>query len=238
MKKYFLIVFLICGIIAFSGCIGSQSAGSGNVINQTKNVSSFNQVALNGTGTLVITQGDNESLVVEAEDNVIPNINTDVSNNQLNINLKNNTVIPTKAIKYHLTVRDLNSIQIDGSGQIESNTLNTNNLTIKINGAGQSSMTNLNVNVLNIEILGAGKLNMAGSANNQTIKISGAGNYSANNLTSRTTTINIEGGGIAVVKVSDILNVIITGAGDISYLGNPQINRQISGTGNIKQITG
>lgn len=238
MKKYFLLIFLLCGVIAVSGCIGSQGSGSGNIVNQTKNVSSFNQVILNGTGTLVINQGNNESMTIEAEDNIVSNINTSVSNEQLIIGFQKNTPIPTKPIRYYITVKDLNSIQIDGAGQIESNTLNTNNLSIKINGAGQSKISDLKVNLLTIDINGAGKLHIAGSAINQTIKISGAGNYSANNLTSKTAAIKIDGGGIATVRVSDLLDVIINGAGDISYIGNPRINRQINGGGNIKQING
>jgi hypothetical protein len=237
MKKYFVLIILISGVIAISGCIGTQNAGSGNVVNTIKNVSSFNQVILSGTGTLIITQGSNESLVIEAEDNVGSNITPVVSNNELILN-QNNTPIPTKPVKYHLTVKDLNRIQIDGAGQIQSDTLNTNNLTININGASQGAMNNLNVVILTVNINGAGKLNMGGTAANQTIKISGAGNYNAGNLISKNAVINIDGGGNVVVRVSDLLNVIINGAGDISYIGNPQINRQITGGGNIKQITG
>ena len=237
MKKYIFIVVLICAVIAVSGCIGPQGSGSGNVVNTTKNVSGFNQVNLSGTGTLIITQGNNESLVVEAEDNIGPKITTTVSNNELILN-QNNTPIPTKPIKYYLTVKDLNRIQVDGAGQIQSDKLKTKNMTIIMNGAGQSNLKNLNVALLTITINGAGKLNMSGTATNQTIKINGAGNYNAGNLTSKTTSINIDGGGNVVVRVSDLLNVMINGAGDISYIGNPQINRQINGVGNIKQITG
>lgn len=238
MKKYIPILFLISAIIAISGCISSQTSGSGNVINQTENVSGFDQVVLNGTGTLIITQGDNESLVVEAEDNVIPNINTEVTDNQLKIELKSYAINPTKPIKYHLTVKDLNSVTISGTGKIESDSLNTTKLTIKIDGASEGNIADLNVDQLIIDINGAGKLNIAGTATNQTIKILGAGNYSANNLTSKSASIDINGGGIATLRVSDILDVIINGAGDISYIGNPEITKQISGAGNIQQVTG
>lgn len=237
MKRYFAIILMICAVIAVSGCIGSQVSGSGNVINTTKNVSGFNQVVLSGTGILIITQGNNESLVIEAEDNIGPNITTSVNNNQLTLT-QNNTPVPTKPVKYHLTVKDLNQIQIDGAGQIQSDTLNTNNLTVIINGAGQSSMTNLNVILLNIVINGAGKLSIAGTANNQTVKVFGAGNYNASNLTSKSASITAEGAGKATIRVSDILNVIINGAGDVSYIGNPQINKQINGVGKLNQITG
>lgn len=238
MKKYILLAFLLLVVVAVSGCIGTQNTGSGNVINQTKNVSGFNQVLLNGTGTLVITQGDKESLTVEAEDNVISHINTEANNNQLNISFQGNVPLPTKPIKYYLTVKDLKSIDIQGAGQIESGGLKTDNLTMKVNGAAQGNITNLNVNLLTIIIEGAGRINLAGNANNQTINISGAGNYNAGNLTSRTATISINGGSRTTLRVSDLLNVIINGGGDISYIGNPKVTQQINGGGNIKQITG
>lgn len=237
MKKYIFLIIVICSVIAISGCIGSQNAGSGNVVNTSKNVSGFNQVTLGGSGTLIITQGSNESLMIEAEDNIGPNVTAVVSNNELILN-QNNTPVPTKPVKYHLTVKDLNRIQIDGAGQIQSDALNSKNLTININGASQGTMNNLNVVILTVTINGAGKLNLAGTATNQTIKITGAGNYGAGNLASKNAAINIDGGGNVVVRVSDFLNVIINGAGDISYIGNPQISRQINGGGNVKQVTG
>ena len=43
-------------------------------------VSSFDQVSLNGQGDLIITQGEQESLQIEAEDNLIPVIETERNN--------------------------------------------------------------------------------------------------------------------------------------------------------------
>ncbi len=238
MKKYIFIIPLIFGIIAISGCIGSTSTGSGHVINQTRNVSGFNQIVMNDTGTLVITQGNNEALTVEAEDNVIPQIKTSVSDNQLNINLDRGIVTPTKPVTYYLTVKDLSSVTINGAGQIQSSNLNTSSLTIRINGAGQGNLTNLTVNTLTITMDGAGRMNAMGKTTNQTINISGAGQYGANNLDSKITIIYINGAGQATVRVSDILNAMINGAGQINYIGNPQITQKINGAGTIKQIQG
>lgn len=237
MRKYILVAILFCGIIAASGCIG-QNSGSGKVINETKNVSGFNQVALNATGTLIITQGSTESLTVEAEDNVAPNIKTQVSNNQLQISFDKNLIVPTKPINYYLTVKNLSSIDISGAGKIQSNNLNSDNLTIRINGAGEGNITNLTANTLIIKIDGAGKMNTAGNVNDQTINISGAGEYNAKDLISKTLTISVDGAGKATVRVSDRLNAMINGAGAISYIGNPQVTKQVNGAGNIQQITG
>ena len=238
MKKYLLLVLLFIGIVAVSGCIGTTNSGSGHVINQTRNVSGFNQINLDDTGTLIITQGNTESLTVEAEDNVMPQIKTQVSNNQLNININRANVIPTKSVKYYLTVKNISSININGAGQIQSSKLNTSDLTIKINGAGQGNLTNLTANSLTLTIDGAGRMNISGTTNNQTINISGVGEYVADNLNSKTTSITINGAGKATVRVSVLLNAVINGAGQILYIGNPQVNQKINGTGNVKQTTG
>ncbi|MGZ7107850.1 MAG: GIN domain-containing protein, partial [Methanobacterium sp.] len=75
MKKYIIIVLLLLAVIAASGCT-NQSTGSGKVINQTRDVASFNQIDFNGAGELIITQGDKESVTVQADDNLMNNIKT------------------------------------------------------------------------------------------------------------------------------------------------------------------
>ena len=237
MKKYIVAAFIIIAVVAASGCTWQGATGSGNVVNQSQNVSGFNQVSVDGSGTLIITQGDKESLTIEAEDNIMQYIKTDVSNNVLNIRITN-PVVPTKPIMYYLTVKDLNSISYSGGGKIQSNGLNTSSLTININGAGEGTLSNLNVNALKIIISGAGKLSLSGNANNQDISISGAGDYNAGNLTSKIVTINISGAGKGTVKVSNSLNAVVNGAGQISYIGNPQVTKQVNGAGSIKQVTG
>lgn len=238
MKKYILIALILLVVAAASGCIGQNATGSGNVINQSQNVSGFNQVALSGIGTLIITQGNQESLTIEAEDNLMPYIKTSVNNNKLNINIERGMPVPTKPILFHLTVKDLNTIETSGSGKIQSDNLKANSLAININGAGEGNLTNLNVNTLKILISGAGRLFMSGNANNQDVSISGAGEYNANNLASKSATITISGAGRGTVKVSDSLNAVVNGAGQISYIGSPKITQSINGAGSVKQVQG
>ena len=238
MKKYIIVVLLLIAVVAAAGCVNQGGTGSGNVINESRTASGFNQIDLNGAGELIIAQGSNESVNIVAEDNLMKYIKTSVDNNKLTITFENNMPVPTKGVKFYITVKDLNSISTSGSGKIVSNNLNVNGLTINVNGAGEGNFANLNAQTLKILISGAGKMNMAGNVNDQTINISGAGDYNANNLTSKTASVSINGGGKATVKVSDALNAAINGAGDISYIGNPKLTQQINGAGKINQISG
>lgn len=236
LKRYIIVVLLLFAVVAASGCINQGATGSGNVINESRSSSGFNQIDLNGAGELIITQGNNESLTIEAENNLMQYIKTGVSNNKLSITFDNKMPVPTKGIKFYITVKDLSDISISGSGKIVSNNLNVNGLNININGAGEGDLSNFNAQTLKIIISGAGKMNIAGAVNEQSINISGAGDYNANSLTSKTASISINGGGRAVVRVSDALNTVINGGGQISYIGNPEITQQINGAGDIRQI--
>lgn len=238
MKKYIIAVLLLFAVVAASGCINQGATGSGNVINESRSVSGFNQIDLTGTGEIIITQGNTESITVAAEDNLMQYIKTGVNNNKLSLSFDNGMPRLTKGVKFYITVKDLNSINTSGNGKIVSDNLKVNNLAININGAGNGNLTNFNAQTLKIIISGAGKMNVAGTVNEQTITISGAGDYNANSLSSKTASISINGGGRATIRVSDTLNAVINGGGQISYIGSPKITQQINGAGNIKQVQG
>jgi hypothetical protein len=237
MKKYLLVILLLFILVAASGCINNP-AGSGKIVNESRSVSGFNQIDLNGAGELIITQGNSESLTIQADDNLMPFIKTNVNNNKLTISFDNTMPFPTQSLKIYITVKDINSINTSGSGKITSNNLKANNLTINVNGAGEGNLNNLNAQILKIIISGAGKMTLSGNVNEQNINISGAGEYNAGNLTSKITSISINGAGRSTVKVSDILNAMINGGGEIKYIGNPKVTQQINGAGNIEQIPG
>lgn len=236
MKKYIIAALILLIVVLASGCIVQNIQGSGKIINQSRDVSGFNQISVDGISTLIITQGDKESLTVESDDNLMPYIKTNVSNNTLKI--YNNPILPTKPIKYYLTVKDINSINYLGSGNIQSNNLKVNSLKIKVDGAGNANLTNLSADTLKIWIIGAGNIISSGNANNQDIHISGAGDYIGNNLTSKTATITMDGTGKAIVKVSNTLNAKINGVGQILYIGDPKLTQLITGPGTINKISG
>ncbi len=90
VKKFGITVFLICLAVATAGCMtNTHGTGSGNVINQTRSIQGVNQVSLDGTGPVLVIQGNQESLTIEAEDNIIPHIVSSVKGNRLAVSYDN-----------------------------------------------------------------------------------------------------------------------------------------------------
>jgi len=90
MFKKLIIIFVLISIIASFGLVGCAVAirGSGDVIEETREISDFDRVSLDGIGEIILTQGDTTSLVVEAEDNLMQYIRTSVRGDELTIDIK------------------------------------------------------------------------------------------------------------------------------------------------------
>jgi len=240
MKKR-IIALLAVWAISLSSCglpvRFTEVRGSGNVINESRTVAGFNAVEISGIGTLVIEQGDKESLEITAAENLMRYIRSDISGSRLQlggedfVNLR-----PTKDIIYHLTVKNLRQIESSGLGKIELNDLETDDLVIEISGNGRVSLGNLQATSLSLGISGLGDVSINGNVKSQQIEISGAGNYNAPNLASETARVDISGTGTAILWVANQLDLELSGAGKIHYYGSPLINSDISGAGTVKNL--
>ena len=201
---------------SLSSSQGDTLRETNNVMSEARDVSGFNEVELKGVGNLSLEQTGSESLTVEAEEDVLPKIRTEVENKRLIISPERNTSINTnKPINYKLAVKDLNTLEVSGSGNVEAKDINTDELAVTIGGAGD------------VEI--------RGSADSQEVEISGSGEYRAGDLESKEATIDVRGSGLATVNVSDELEADVSGSGSVEYIGDPMVQQEVSGAGEVRK---
>ena len=247
MSKRFMIYALLalslflCSCTLFSINIGQNLVnGSGKVVSEIRQVSGFDQIALNGQGDVQVLIGDSgtgvptESLTIEAEDNLLPYIKTRVQAGKLVIDVDNNVNLrPTRKISYTVTLKSLSGLAIGGSGNITADGVQTNKLDLSIPGSGDIRVTNLQAAMLDAHIGGSGSLDLSGQADTASMGIGGSGSINASDLKSASVDASISGSGNIEVWATDSLNCRISGSGDISYYGSPRINQSISGSGHI-----
>ena len=229
---------IICSIVLvaglFSSCITiriNTVKGSRDIAVKEFETGQFSILNFSGIGKIIIEQGDEESLKVEAESNVLNAISVTSSANRLSIGLKRGfRVIPTKEVLLYLKVKDLSKIDLSGAGIIECDNLQAGSFSIDSSGLG-SIKINIFADSLQTNISGAGKVEMSGKVNNQQISISGVGSYFAKDLESKNCAVNISGAGKAVVNVIETLDVKMSGFGSVEYSGSPSITQNISGVG-------
>ena len=206
------LVAVVAVLFVLTGC--SVVSGSGQVKSEVREVSGFTGIELSGEGEVTIEQGEAESLTVEAEDNVLPVLTSEVNGSVLRLGTRPRTTLMTRnPIRYRVQLPNLTSISLSGSGSV--------------------SAENLQVNALQVDISGSGTMSLAGSADEQDVEMSGSGRYDAAGLRSRSVTLEISGSGNAAVAASERLRVDISGSGTVTYSGDPTVDQSVSGSGRL-----
>jgi len=201
-------------------------------------VGDFTGVALAGIGELTIEVGERESLRIEAEDNLIQYFETEVRNGTLEIGIRDGVNLnSTRPVRFYLTVEELDTVVLSGSGNIEAPDLEAQRFSVTISGSGDVEMGDLSADILNVTISGSGNLDIAGGrVEEQDITISGSGEYQAGDLSSESVQITISGSGNATVWATESLDVRISGSGSVNYYGNPRTTFSGSGSGKLRSL--
>ena len=195
--------------------------GNGDVTEETRDVESFDRIEINGLGDINVELGAEETLLVEAEENLLPHLETYVRGSTLVIEIEDErNIIPTKPVKFYLTVVSLEGVAVSGLGNITLPEIEAERFTIDISGAGDIEIDSLNAESFDASMSGLGNLSVFdGQVVSQEVTISGS-----------------SGLGSATVRVSDYLKVTISGGGDVNYYGNPEIDSEISGVGDLDRL--
>lgn len=194
-----------------------------------------NRVQLHGPGELTIAQGDEEGLTVQAEESILPLIQTEVSDGKLTIGFRRQmqAIRPTMPIRFDLRVRQLQGLAVAGSGSARSAQIRAERLDVEISGSGSVQLDEIAAGWLGTSISGSGSFQVAGEAPEHRVQISGSGGLQAESLRTRDADVTVSGSGSATVYVSDKLNAVISGSGSVVYSGNPHVSQVTSGSGRV-----
>ncbi|MBN1935293.1 MAG: DUF2807 domain-containing protein [Anaerolineae bacterium] len=260
MKQKLMLGVLIVSVLGFmlTGC--TMVSGSGRLAEEDRQVKDFTGVTLAGIGTLHIDLGREESLRIEAEDNLLRYLTAEVNDGHLCIGVELGVSLHnTRPIHFYLTVKSLDSITLSGSGKVIAPELDAETLSVTVSGSGDVELGQVEAGQVRFKISGSGDmqvqeiraaaldLNLSGSGRveviggqveRQNILISGAGHYLADTVSSDEVNVRVTGSGRAAVEVQDRLDATISGSGDVEYVGQPAVVTRISGSGRVRQIGG
>lgn len=231
--------------------------GSGNVITEKRDVQNFDRVDLKGIGNLTITQGNEESLTITADENLMQYITSKVVNGTLEIGMEPNiSLTPSRKIEYKLEVKSVSGIQLSGFGNIESESLSGKDLEVILSGSGDINIGTIEGDSLLVRLSGFGNFHSKSiKSKTPTIEITGSGDINVEELEADDLAVKISGFGNAILAGKVLTqDVQILGSGDyeaenlesnsavvkITGFGNPtvsvkdELNVTITGSGNLE----
>lgn len=214
-------------------------------VSEKREISGLNRITVRDIGDLLLSQGDKESLVVEADPDLLAKVKTKVKDGKLILELGSGWLdklsiglsdLSGRRVRYIVTVRELDELKISGKVDVSAGSLDSDRLTVGISGMGRVEIDTLNSGKLSVGISGRGEFSASGSVIHQDISVSGSGDYRAGDLESQSTVIRISGQGSAKVWAVEELEVTISGYGNVEYRGSPSVNQTISGVGSVRQL--
>ena len=232
MKKIGIIIFaaaLILGVVlanAFSfGRVGYKFfnvsvnfggvQGSGKVATEQRNVSDFSKVDVGGVFQVEIIAGKEYSVEVQADDNLLPLIKTEVRGGTLQISSEKR-FSTRNDIKVRITAPNIEGIEASGASKVNASAIKSESLDVDTSGAS--------------------KVSVAGEARQLNIQVSGASNIDATNLNAVDADVDASGASKVSVNATGNLKAEASGASSVNYSGNPaNVEKRTSGASRVNQ---
>jgi hypothetical protein len=207
---------------------------SGKIATESREARAFTGVAVSIPATVVVRQGEPASVSVEADDNLLPEIETVVEGGTLKIRFKRSLDVPGRATLRVLVVSPtIEALSVAGSGDILAEALRSKSLDISVAGSGDVRIARLEAESLKASISGSGDVKVAGKVEAVSVSIAGSGDIEASRLESARAKVSIAGSGDVALWVRDSLDVSSVGSGDVRYLGNPVVKSSAVGSGSV-----
>lgn len=229
------ILSLCLGIVS---CINGQAyrtvRGNGNVVKKERSASYFDGVKVSSGIDVYLSQGNNESITVEADENLHEYIITEVRDNVLIVRSDNVNIRDAEAKRVHVTIRNVKSLKTSSAGDLVCKTpIKTDNAELDASSAGDISIE-LYAKKVEVDISSSGNIKLWGEADILYADLSSAGDLEAYDFKVKEAKVDVSSAGDARINVSDKLVARASSAGDVTYLGNPKsVDAHSSSAGGI-----
>ena len=210
------------------GCVD----GNGPFVTEVLDVPPFDELVVRMGVTVHLKQGPVQEVLVEGIPNIIDELELDVDNGEWEIET-DDCVRDIGPMTFFITVVDLDRIEVTGDGTVIGDEfLTVQDIELRVSGSGELNL-GLLADDIYTRVSGSGDVFLEGTADEHELRISGAGDVRAFDLATNECEVNVSGSGDGEVTVSTWIHGRISGSGDVYFRGFPEIDVDISGSGNL-----
>lgn len=239
MKRSQRIITLVLGVLLWSslacGLAGiNEVRGSERMGEQEFAVAGFDKVNFNTIGELTIAIGQEETLRVVAEDNLLKYFKAEVRGDTLYIDSQENVNLrPMRPVKFSLTVKSLEAVAVNGSGDLAVvDDIEADNFSAAINGSGNVALAEVAAPTVKLTVAGSGDLKTSALEADATLtaKIAGSGNIVATEMRAPDVSFTTNGSGDLKVDwiAADTLTLHIASSGQLTINGGEVVRQTIT----------
>ena len=223
--------------LALFGSAGDRVEGSGKVVDEPRTAAGFSRLVVHGPLEVVVKAADADRVVVHADDNIAPLIETSVVADTLTVGVRAGASFRTRTdVQIRLQVRQMNAVVLRGSGEVRVDRVEAEVFEATLQGSGDIVVASLQANAVAVSIAGNGDVRLKGTAASLGVVLDGSGDVHCADLPARQVAVRIRGSGDVRVHAVEELKVDVDGSGDVRYRGTPKISKSIRGSGSVTAL--
>lgn len=219
---------------AFDVNFGDGKRGNGEVVEESRRISEdFTAVYASEGLDVFVTQGDNFKILVEADENIIDLIGTDIRDGRLKIHAIENIGRATKNI--YVTLPDVTALQSSsGADLIAQNVIKADKIELDAS-SGSDIEAQVNANEVVAEASSGADIKVSGHTDILYADASSGSDIKARNLVAKRCNADASSGADISVNVSESLTADASSGADISYSGDADVTKKKSVSGSVRK---
>jgi hypothetical protein len=202
--------------------------GNGKLTTREVNVSPFDALKASGVYELRLSQGNKESVKIEADENLQEyfNVRNDGSKLVIDMEKLNSKNFKSKnKMKVYITFKNLKELELKTVGNVASDEqLSFDDLDLNTKNVGNVDL-NLTAKKLNLDSKSVGNVKLSGKATEAVVKNKGVGSFEAGNFVVQSMNIENDGIGSAEVNAEKDLKVKDSMMGKVKNKGGATIRK-------------
>ena len=240
MKKLCVLICVGITSLSCSAQWGKTIKGNGNNITIERNTDKYEGVSVSGWFDVDLISGEEGSITLQGEENLLEYIITEVQDGNLVIKTEKGVNLKTSSwkseIRITVPVESISSVTMSGSGDIVGKTkIKSDKFNTAMSGSGDITM-DIETRSLSATMSGSGDITLRGRTSDFEATISGSGDIEAYDLEADHVNATVSGSADIQVTANKSITARVSGSGDISYRGNPEkVNTKTSGSGDISK---
>jgi hypothetical protein len=210
---------LLAAFLAVPGAVLTARAqvirGSGVAKREQRSVPQFDRVDVAGAFDVTLVDGPNYQVTVEADNDLLDAVSSEVIDYELRIGSLRSFVSRT-SMKVTVASPPLRGLSVSGNANVTAAALSGSSFAFS--GSGSSTAK------------------LGGAIESLKISLAGAGKVDAFDLVAENVEVEVLGSGTAEVNAVKTLGLMVIGSGTLRYRGNPKVSRKAIGRGRVEQV--
>lgn len=237
------LLMIVLTIFAASNCHGqwgrmTRVKGSGKIETDSRNLGYFEAIKASQSIAVYVTKGEQDEIRIEADDNLLEYVVTEIESNRLRIAMKEGVnTEPSTRVKVFVSTPKLTGLKSSSSSKVYcEGKFSGDDLKLDVSSSGFIEM-HFSGNSVAVKGSSSGKVKLAGSSDHFQFKGSSSTRIDAREFVAKRVKARGSSSARLAIEVTEELDADLSSSARVEYKGNPdKVLSDVSSGGKVRKM--